>query len=186
MSFIETIPPERAQGFLSELYDTISGARGGVGEVLAVQSLNPEALEAHFDLYATLMFGRSELDRRTREMIGVLVSARNGCPYCVNHHAEPLRRFEVDEELLEALGRGEIPEGLSPPVHELLVFARDLTDNPVADEARVDDLRDIGWSDRAILDATMLCGYFNFVNRVALGLGVALEENFERTTGEPT
>lgn len=186
MSFIETIPPSRAQGYLSELYETIAGARGGVAEVLTAQSLNPEALEAHFDLYATLLFGRSELDRRTREMIGVMVSARNACAYCVTHHTEPLRRFRVDEDLLEALGRGEVPDGISPPVHELLAYVRDLTDDPKGDEARVDDLRAIGWSDRAILDATMICGYFNFVNRIVLGLGVTLERDFELTTQEPT
>ncbi|WP_373524530.1 hypothetical protein [Aquiflexum sp.] len=34
-----------------------------------------------------------------------------------------------------------------------------------------------GADDRSILDATLVIGYFNFVNRIILGLGVNLEED---------
>jgi uncharacterized peroxidase-related enzyme len=43
-------------------------------------------------------------------------------------------------------------------------------------EADVQALRDAGLDDRAILDANMICGYFAFVNRLADGLGVPLED----------
>jgi alkylhydroperoxidase family enzyme len=39
----------------------------------------------------------------------------------------------------------------------------------------VQALRDAGFSDRAILDLTLVIAYFNFVNRLADGLGVPLE-----------
>ena len=35
----------------------------------------------------------------------------------------------------------------------------------------------MGLSDKAILDATLVVSYFNFVNRMVLGLGVNLESN---------
>ena len=54
---------------------------GHVANILAVHSLNPAALGAHFDLYRTLMFGRSELKRSLREMIAVVVSKTNECHY---------------------------------------------------------------------------------------------------------
>ena len=37
-------------------------------------------------------------------------------------------------------------------------------------------LRNAGWDDRAIHDATQVCGYFNYINRVADALGVHPEE----------
>jgi uncharacterized peroxidase-related enzyme len=40
-------------------------------------------------------------------------------------------------------------------------------------------MRDAGLDDRAILDANMICGYFAFVNRLADGLGVPLEEYWQ-------
>jgi alkylhydroperoxidase family enzyme len=36
----------------------------------------------------------------------------------------------------------------------------------------VNDLRQEGFSDEAILQATLTVGYFNFVNRVALATGI--------------
>lgn len=42
-------------------------------------------------------------------------------------------------------------------------------------EADLAPLRGVGLSDRDILDANLTASYFAYVNRVALGLGVALE-----------
>lgn len=179
MSYIETIDVPRAQGALADAYRRVADARGGVAEVLKVQSLNPAALEAHFDFYTALLFGRSELERRTREMIGVVVSAANECSYGVEHHTEPLRAYAVDAEILDALRAGEIPDTLSEPLQALLRYCRELSVAPASDPDRIDALRAHGWSDAAILDATTICGYFNFVNRLALGLGVTLESQFE-------
>lgn len=39
----------------------------------------------------------------------------------------------------------------------------------------VSDLRNLGLSDRAIHDATQTVAYFNYINRIADGLGVDLE-----------
>jgi alkylhydroperoxidase family enzyme len=49
--------------------------------VVASHSLNPEALEAHLELYRAVMFGPSELTRAEREAIAVCVSAANDCHY---------------------------------------------------------------------------------------------------------
>lgn len=44
------------------------------------------------------------------------------------------------------------------------------------EEADIQHLRDAGWDDRAISDAVQVCAYFNYINRVADGLGVDDEE----------
>jgi uncharacterized protein YciW len=38
--------------------------------------------------------------------------------------------------------------------------------------ADVQRLRDVGWNDRAIHDAAQVVAYFNYINRVADGLGI--------------
>jgi alkylhydroperoxidase family enzyme len=40
----------------------------------------------------------------------------------------------------------------------------------------VEGLRAAGFSDEAISDAAQVIGYFNYINRIAEGLGVDLEE----------
>lgn len=58
----------------------------------------------------------------------------------------------------------------------LLEYAETLTLAPAAvGRAEVDALRSLGWSDRAISDAIQVTAYFNYVNRVAEGVGVDLE-----------
>jgi uncharacterized peroxidase-related enzyme len=81
MAWIKVIAPGESQGELLEQYDRTRDPAGNVANILQVHSLNPAALRAHFDLYRTLMFGRSELSRAQREMIAVVVSKTNGCHY---------------------------------------------------------------------------------------------------------
>jgi len=45
-------------------------------------------------------------------------------------------------------------------------------------ESDLQAMRAAGLDDRAILDANMICGYFAFVNRLADGLGVPLEDSW--------
>ena len=44
-------------------------------------------------------------------------------------------------------------------------------------ESDLGELRAEGLSDDDILDLTLIVGYFNFVNRIALGLGVSFSED---------
>ena len=59
----------------------------------------------------------------------------------------------------------------------MLDYALELTEDPAS--LRADDvarLRDAGFDDRSILDINLVTGYFAFVNRLADGLGVPLED----------
>jgi len=128
----------------------------------------------HLDLYMTLMFDKSGLSRSEREAIAVVVSATNECAYCVNHHAEALRRYVKDEDTLEMLMAADGLETLEPRLSNIVRHAEKLTSAPAAmTESDLDELRAVGLSDRDILDVSLIVAYFNFVNRIALGLGVS-------------
>ncbi len=81
MAWIRMIPEGEAEGRLKELYGELREPWGGVDNILKIHSLNVPSLEAHFQLYATLMRGMSELSRIEREMIAVVASAANRCHY---------------------------------------------------------------------------------------------------------
>lgn len=67
---------------LAKLYDRLRDPRHrAVDNILRIHSHNPPSLAAHYELYKTLMRGRSELSRAQREMIAVVVSQTNGCHY---------------------------------------------------------------------------------------------------------
>ena len=81
MAWIEMIPEEEATGRLKELYDKYTEPWGGVDNIMKIHSLNVKSMQTHFDLYAHLMRGKSDLTRVQREIIAVVVSAVNHCHY---------------------------------------------------------------------------------------------------------
>ena len=174
MSWINEVEISEADGKLAQIYDDLVEKRGKVSNILKVHSLNPDAMGNHLDLYMTLMFGKSGLSRVEREAIAVVVSAENDCAYCVNHHAEALRRYIKDDETLELLMNADGLETLEPRLSNIVRHAEKLTSAPSAmTEIDLGELRAVGLTDTDILDLTLIVGYFNFVNRVALGLGVS-------------
>jgi len=177
MSWIDEIEIDEADGRLAEIYKELVEKRGKVSNILKVHSLNPEAMSDHLELYMTLMFGKSGLSRAEREAIGVVVSAENDCAYCVNHHAEALKHFIKDEETLTMLMTADGLETLEPRLSNIVRHAEKLTSAPEAmTESDLGELRAVGLSDQDILDLTLIAAYFNFVNRLVLGLGVEYTE----------
>jgi uncharacterized peroxidase-related enzyme len=81
MAWIKVIKEEEATGRLKELYVRYAEPTGIVDNILKIHSLNVKSLKGHYDLYAHLMRGRSDLSRIQREMIAVVVSAANQCHY---------------------------------------------------------------------------------------------------------
>ncbi|WP_420317526.1 peroxidase-related enzyme [Ekhidna sp.] len=179
MPYIDVIQPELAEGTLKEIYDGLVKSRGKIAEVHKIQSLNPESITNHMDLYMTIMFGKSPLRRVHREMMAVIVSIANKCEYCQIHHLEAVKNFWKDDEKLAAFQTDFERAPLNKKEQALCRFAKELTMHPEKsnDAGLINPLKDEGFTDREILDATLVIAYFNFVNRIVLGLGVSLEEN---------
>lgn len=179
MSRIKIIQPEEATGRLKDIYLKIEQQRGQIAEVHKIQSLRPESIVKHMDLYMEIMFSKSQLSRAQREMIAVVVSVTNKCVYCASHHGSALNHYWKNDGKLRKLLADYNLAGLLPEELALCDFAAKLTKNPGgSNELDLNkDLRDKGFKDEAILDATLVVSYFNFVNRMVLNLGVTLEED---------
>lgn len=177
MSWIREVEEAEAAGEIAALYEELREKRGKVSNILKVHSLRPAALQHHLDLYMGIMFGPGGISRRQRELIAVAVSQANRCAYCVAHHAEALGRYVRDEDELAALAEDALQPSLAPPDRAMVEYATKLTTRPqdVA-ESDVNALREAGLADDDILLANLIVAYFNFVNRIALGLGVASSE----------
>lgn len=81
MAFIGYIDEDEASPELRELYDRFRSPPGQLDNILRIHGPNPASLVGHYQLYETLMRGRSELSIVQREMIAVVVSAINRCRY---------------------------------------------------------------------------------------------------------
>src|SRR5215831_18454264 len=78
MAFIETIPPEKAEGLLAELYAQDLRKHGFVPNYSQAWSLRPKVLEAWRRLLGAI---RSSMDDRRYELVTILAAARLRCTY---------------------------------------------------------------------------------------------------------
>jgi uncharacterized peroxidase-related enzyme len=179
MARIKVIAHVEAEGRLKAIYDEIIVKRKKLAEVHKIQSLRPESIVKHMDLYMEIMFSKSTLSRTEREMMAVVVSAANKCTYCQAHHGEALNHFWKNEAKVKMLKSDFHSIHLSLRERVLCEFAHLLTANPGVHEKHdlTLELRSAGIDDAGILDATLVVSYFNFVNRMVLALGVELEDD---------
>lgn len=179
MARIEVKQYDKATGRLKEIYDDLIKSRGKLADVHTIQSLRPESIVAHMDLYMEIMYSKSELSRAEREMIAVVVSKGNECIYCQTHHAQALNAYWKDDQKTEQLKADFRQLDLTDKEMKLCEYAHIVTKNPGSAEQQdyTQSLKETGLSDSAILDATLVIAYFNFVNRIVLSLGVHLEED---------
>ena len=67
--------------------------------------------------------------------------------------------------------------GLDEQTGALLDYAEKLTGEPASvGPSQIQELRSHGLDDEAISSATQVIAYFNYINRIAEGLGVAHED----------
>jgi uncharacterized peroxidase-related enzyme len=179
MARIHIIEPQEASGQLKEIYDNLLARRGKLAEVHKIQSLNPATIVHHMDLYMSIMYAHSPLSRAQREMMAVVVSAANNCQYCQIHHKQALQHYWKDEARVNTLAVHYASLGLDAVDTNLCELAYFLTKTPDHEKvgALIESLERLGLEDRAILDAHLVIAYFNFVNRLVLGLGVQLERD---------
>jgi uncharacterized peroxidase-related enzyme len=173
MAWIKVVGESHANAELTKVYQKIKNKRGKLSNIMMIQSLNPAAMQAHMDLYLSLMFRASGLTRDVREMIAIMVSKTNSCDYCIQHHAEALNYYWRDSSRLNNFLNNFSAVDLSDGTVKLLEYAVKLTQNPdTVKESDVKNLKSEGYTDEDILNLNMIVSYFNFVNRIANGLGV--------------
>ncbi len=129
MALVPFISEEEATGKVKAVYDDIMASRklARVPNFWKALAHNPDYLEATWNKLKTVM-ADGRIDRKTKEMIAVAVSATNNCDYCLRSHTDALRSMGVDDAtLLELMavvdlfnGTNAIASGLKieyePPV----------------------------------------------------------------------
>jgi len=181
MAWIRAPGVDESSGKIREVYEKILRDRGHVANVFQAQGLEPEALEDHVSMYVHLMIDPGPLTREEREMVAVVVSAANRCAYGAVHHSEALEAVENDPEAIRKLLKEFSTKHESQRSKALLAYAAKLTLDPKdITQDDIKDMRDAGLTDAEILRANLIASYFNFSNRIALGLGVDLEKGETR------
>jgi uncharacterized peroxidase-related enzyme len=182
LAWIRSVEPEEATPVLAPIYAAARSrsARGEVAAVWRALGLDPAGLDAGYRHYRALMDDPTPLTRAQAEMIAVVVSATNGCGYCVAHHGPRLARALDDAALARAVAADYRAANLSARDRVMLDYAVSLTCEP-SERTRqdVERVQEYGFDDGAALKVTEIAAYYGYVNRVVCALGVELEPGVE-------
>ena len=138
-----------------------------------VGSLHPPLVGARLDMYAATERCPSRLTAGQRNLISFVTSALNGTVHCMSQVTIKLRETGFTDDQIRALADDPLAMELPAADAELVRYAVKLTSDPSAvTEADVEALRAHGFDDLDILDANAQCAHLNYVNRVAMGLGI--------------
>ena len=178
MTWIKSVPPAAAGPALARTYEQAAafskhGRVSNLWQALGGDTEGLASLHAHF---RSLMGSPAPLSPAQAEMLAVVVSATNGCGYCVAHHGQRLATL-AGEPLARAVALDYREANLAARDRVLLDAAVALTCEPgERTSADVERLREYGFDDAAILKLTEIAAFYNLINRLASGLGVKLED----------
>ena len=115
MATVQYLQEQEADDRVRKIYEDIKAAFGlsFVPNLFKAMGHHPAYLEASWARVKAIM-GPGRLDRKTKEIIAVAVSATNGCEYCVNAHSAALKRLGVgDVEILEVMAVVDLFNGFN-------------------------------------------------------------------------
>jgi uncharacterized peroxidase-related enzyme len=182
MSWTRSLPPSQASGPVAETFGRIRfrSSDHRVSHFWQALALDPGGLDAWFGLVRALIDDAAPLTTAQAEMIAVVVSATNGCGYCVVHHGHRLARSLGNEAMARAVALDYREADLAARDRVLLDYAVALSCEPAErTELDVERVREYGFDDATIIKATEITAYLNGVNRLASALGVMLEPGLE-------
>lgn len=146
---------------------------GETAAIVMAHSLFPEVLEHSFSTFGLLMSPDLPLSRRDHELIAATVSSLNRTHYCRNYHAFFLELVTKDKQLSQSIKDDYRTATLTDRERAMLDYATKITLSPSCiQEEDIEKLRKQGFDDKAILQINLIASWFNYINRVADGLGV--------------
>jgi uncharacterized peroxidase-related enzyme len=162
---------------------------GFVPNVFRVYAFRPERLSAWFSHFRLLHEPTAHLDAADREMIAVVVSAANGCLYCLVAHGAALREElggRAGAILGERISYDWRRAGLDPRRHAICAYADKLTLRPrEVTRADLQTLLDAGLDLEEAWDVAEIAAMYNLTNRMAMATNMLPNEEYSAQARPP-
>ena len=152
---------------------------GFVPNVFRTFAFRPERLSAWFSHYRMLHEPTDGLGAADREMIAVVVSATNGCLYCLVAHGAALREELGDPVLGERVSYDWRRAGLDARQNAICAYAERLTREPRSvGEEDLAQLLAAGLTPFEAWDVIEITAMYNFTNRLAMATNMLPNEEY--------
>ena len=123
----------------------------------------------------------TSISGKIKELIVIKTSQTNGCKYCYAHNTSLGRAAGITHEQIEAISKNEISESALFNTQEVLAlkWAEAVTLNLAAKNNELFEELKINFTEKQIVEMTILCAMFNMINRINDSLDVELEDTSE-------
>ena len=170
----------------SELPDDLRGLFGAartrlgfVPNVFRVWAFRSERARAWFAYFRLLHEPTEGLGAAEREMVAVVVSAANGCLYCLVAHGAALRTELGDGVLGERISYDWRRAGLDDRRAAICAYAEKLTVRPrEVTRADLQSLLDVGLTLQEAWDVAEIASMYNLTNRMAMATNMLPNEQY--------
>jgi AhpD family alkylhydroperoxidase len=151
-----TLPAIELENAVGQAKVTLEKAKelvGSIPNMYAVMVNYPELLETYLDGYRRFR-KTSNFDAIEQEVVFLVISAANGCEYCVAAHSMIAGRSKVPAESVQAIRSGN--KIADAKLSALAVFVRLMTESRgMPTNANVKDFLAAGYTERHILEIVL-------------------------------
>ena len=170
MTFVETIPDDKATGDVALLYQESRDQNGYLQNFVQAFSLRPEVLRAWQQLNGAI----KARDVRRYELATLAAARRLRSSYCALAHGKVLADQFLGEEAVAAL-----PTGLDEADRAVVELAEHVVDDATSiTEADIDRLRTLGLSDGEVVDVVLAAAARCFFSKTLDALGAEPDSAF--------
>ena len=175
MPFIDTIPPESAEGTIAAMYLRQQRSWGYIPNYAKVFSHRPEVLARWGALLAEI---KRPMDKRRFELVTFVAAYELGNSACALAHGRALGEFFSNDQI-RAIASGHGDGNLTEAEQAMVAFARQVaTSAQHVTESQVAALRANGYSEAEIFDIAATAAGRAFFAKLLDALGVQVDSPF--------
>jgi uncharacterized peroxidase-related enzyme len=176
MTFIATVPTDRASGEVAQLYESDRASFGDVPNFTQAFSLRPDVYTAWRQLNAAVKGG---MDLRRYELATVAAARRLRSSYCMLAHGSVLADQFLEPDTVRAIAADHHAAGLDAVDVAIMDLAEKVADDATTvTQVDIDRLRSLGLSDTDIFDVVVAAAARCFFSKVLDGLGTQADEKY--------
>ncbi|MRI59170.1 MAG: alkylhydroperoxidase [Epsilonproteobacteria bacterium] len=175
MAHIDLPEFEQMSPSIQEKARPILEKTGKLGEIFKLLAIDENIYNATDVMVQNYLLKQTHLPYYIKEAIALLISKENSCKMCVDVHKNIAKMLGLTQEQIEEILQGVEAMNTDKKTKALLEFCirASQKDNYKITKQQIDALKELGWSDKEILEAVAITGYFNYINTLSnvFGLG---------------
>jgi uncharacterized peroxidase-related enzyme len=171
--WIETVAANDADGELADAYTWQAASLGEPAEFTMLGSLYPSIVRQRLELYRSVENCPSSMSQVERQSAAFVTSLINGTDHCASGLRLKLVSLGASAAVAEIESSPSNPSTGDLRLDAICAHAAKLTTRPTEmTSTDLDELRRVGLDDLDLLDLNNMVAYYNYINRIVMGLGL--------------